>query len=313
MEIVPGIFPAFADCHVGAEPDTVLMAFLSRRFGWGLKHEEQRGLLTASGPGGSLFETGLYAFPNSASVRPAAGEAAPLALRDWFADAGILLCRPAAPGGLGAALKGGHNAEHHNHNDVGSFVVALGNSAPLVDPGGEVYTARTFSGRRYESKLLNSFGHPVPRIAGQLQRTGRKAAAAVLQTEWTDAADTLALDLRAAYAVKGLEKLQRTFRFSREGRGQLEVVDEVQLAQPETFETALITFGKWKQPMANKLTIDDRDGAVEVDVDTGGEAFTIQAEEIQEDRGGPPPTRLAIALDQPVQAATVRLTIRPAP
>ena len=180
-------------------------------------------------------------------------------------------------------------------------------------PGAEVYTARTFSGRRYESKLLNSFGHPVPRIAGQLQQTGRKAAAGVLRTEWTDAADTLVLDLRSAYAVKGLEKLQRTFRFSREGEGQLEVLDEVQLAQPETFETALITFGKWKQATASKLTIGDRDGSAEVDIDTDGAAFTIRAEEIQEDRDGPPPTRLAIVLNQPVRTATVRMTIRPAP
>jgi hypothetical protein len=298
---------------VGSKPDTVLMAFLSRRFAWGLKGDEQRGLLTASGPSGSLFELGLYAFPNSASARPAADEAAPPPRRDWFPDAGILICRPESPGGLAAALKGGHNAEHHNHNDVGSFVVALGRGTPLVDPGGEVYTARTFSGRRYESKLLNSFGHPVPRIAGQLQQTGRKAAARVLQTEWTDAADTLVLDIRSAYAVKGLEKLQRTFRFSRQGRGTLEVVDEVQLAQPEEFETALITFGKWTQATANQLTIGDREGRVQVDIDTGGAAFTIRAEEIQEDRSGPPPMRLGIVLDQPVRTATVRLTIRPAP
>ena len=292
------------------------MAFLSRRFGWGLKGDEQRGLLTASGPSGSLFELGLYAFPNSASARPAADEAASPPQRDWFPDAGILICRPAAPGGLAAALKGGHNAEHHNHNDVGSFVVALGRGTPLVDPGGEVYTARTFSGRRYESKLLNSFGHPVPRIAGQLQQTGRKAAAGVLQTEWTDATDTLVLDIRSAYAVKGLEKLQRTFRFSRAGKGTLEVVDEVQLAQPEEFETALITFGKWTQATANQLTIGDRgdrERCVQVDIDTGGAAFTIRAEEIQEDRNGPPPTRLGIVLDQPVRTATVRLTIRPVP
>lgn len=313
MEILPGLYPAFADCHVGAEPDPVLMAFLSRRFGWGLKDDEQRGLLTASGPSGSLFELGLYAFPNSAAARPAADATAPLPGRDWFSDAGILICRPAAQGGLGAALKGGHNAEHHNHNDVGSFVLALGRGTPLVDPGGEVYTARTFSGRRYESRLLNSFGHPVPRVAGQLQQTGRKAAAGVLQAEWTDATDTLVLDLRSAYAVKGLEKLQRTFRFSREGRGTLEIVDEVQLAQPEEFETALITFGKWNQVTANQLTIGDREGSVQVDIDTGGAAFTIRAEEIQEDRNGPPPTRLAIALDQPSRTATVRLTIRPAP
>jgi hypothetical protein len=313
MEILPGLYPAFADCHVGSQPDAVLMAFLSRRFAWGLKGDEQQGLLTASGPSGSLFELGLYAFPNSASARPAADEAAPPPPRDWFPDAGILICRPAAVDGLAAALKGGHNAEHHNHNDVGSFVVALGRGTPLVDPGGEVYTARTFSGRRYESKLLNSFGHPVPRIAGQLQQTGRKAAARVLQTEWTEAADTLSLDIRSAYAVKGLEKLQRTFRLSRQGRGTLEVVDEIQLAQPEEFETALMTFGKWTQATANQLTIGDREGRVQVDIDTGGTAFTIRAEEIQEDRNGPPPTRLGIVLDQPVRTATVRLTIRPAP
>jgi len=312
MEIVPGIYPAFADCHVSAEPDTVLTAFLSRRYGWGLKNEERRGLLAASGPSESLFELGLYAFPNSASARPGADQAASPPPRDWFADAGILICRPAAKGGLGAALKGGHNAEHHNHNDVGSFVVALDRGTPLVDPGAEVYTARTFSGRRYEGNLLNSLGHPVPRIAGQLQRTGRKAAADVLQTEWTDATDTLVLDLRSAYAVKGLEKLQRTFRFSRQEKGSLEVLDEVQLAQPETFDTALITFGKWQQATPNKLTIGDREGTVEVEIDTGGLAFTIRAEQIQEDRGGPPPTRIGIGLEQPVKTATVRLTIRPA-
>jgi len=316
MEILPGLYPAFADCSVNARPDTALMAFLSRRFGWGLRDTERRGLLTASGPSGSLFELGLYAFPNSASARPAAEASTPLPPRDWFPDAGILICRPASPDGLAVALKGGHNAEHHNHNDVGSFVVALGRTAPLVDPGGEVYTARTFSGRRYESKLLNSFGHPVPRVAGQLQQTGSKAAAKVLQTEWTDTADTLALDIRSAYPVKGLEKLQRTFHFSRTGRGALEVVDEVQFAAPEAFETALITFDSWTQTAANQLTLGDRgrrDGGVQVDIDTGGAAFTIRAEEIQEDRNGPPPTRLGIALEQPVRTATVRLTIRPAP
>ena len=171
-------------------------------------------------------------------------------------------------------MRAATNAEHHNHNDAGSFVVALERGMPLVDLGAEVYTARTFSGRRYEGNLLNSLGHPVPRIAGQLQRT---------------------------------------FRFSRQGRGSLEVLDEVQLAQPETFETALITFGKWKQATPNKLTVGDREGTVEVEIDTGGAAFTIRAEEIQEDRGGPPPTRLGIALDQPAKTATVRLTIRPAP
>ena len=217
IEIFPGVSPAFADCHIGSRGDARLMAFVSRRYGFGWKDLEQRGLLLAPGPSSGLLELGLIGFPNSASKRPAAAEPSPQGLRDWFSDAGILICRPARRDGvavelppqqhaLGVALKGGHNAEHHNHNDVGSFVVALDGRTPLVDPGSEVYTARTFSDRRYESNVLNSFGHPVPRVAGQLQQTGRQAAAKVLKTEFTDKADTLVMDISSAYAVKESEE-----------------------------------------------------------------------------------------------------------
>ena len=136
-------------------------------------------------PTGWLFEAMIFSFPNAASETPPAeseqgeegGRAEGLGERTFFDDAGILVCRP---GGrrrcrLAAALKGGHNAEHHNHNDVGSYVAVVGSEPVLLDSGGEVYTSRTFSGRRYESKILNSWGHPVPVIGGALQRTNGDA------------------------------------------------------------------------------------------------------------------------------------------
>ena len=101
--------------------------------------------------------------------------------------------------------------------------VALGSSLPILDPGAEVYTARTFSAKRYDSNVLNSFGHPVPRVAGKLQSPGRQAAAKILKTEFTDAKDTLVMDIRSCYDVPELTKLVRTFVFSREGRGSLTV------------------------------------------------------------------------------------------
>jgi len=79
-------------------------------------------------------------------------------------------------------------------------MVVSGRSMIVCDPGAEVYTARTFSARRYDSDVLSSFGHPVPVVAGQLQRTGADARARVLRTEFGEAQDVLALDLRAAYA-----------------------------------------------------------------------------------------------------------------
>jgi hypothetical protein len=236
-------------------------------------------------------------------------------LRDWFGDAGILICRP-APGearGLGAALKGGHNAEQHNHNDVGSFVVALGSDTPLLDPGAEVYTRRTFSSRRYESNVLNSFGHPVPRVAGKLQREGRQAAAKVLKTEFTDEKDTLVLDIRSCYDVPELAKLVRTFVFSRKGRGSLVVSDEVEFTAPQEFETALITLSPWKQLSADTLQVGEGAPAVEVKISSGKHPFRIQAEEIHEDLPGKVvPKRLAVVLTEPVRNATIRVTIAPA-
>ena len=270
MEILPGTYPAFADCSPNSRPETSLMAFLSRRYGLGLAETERRGLLLASGSR-YLPQLGLYGFENSATLTPAVSLPPPHRLRDWFSDAGILICRPvsAESRGLGAALKGGHNAEHHNHNDVGSFVVALAGGTPLLDPGAEVYTARTFSAQRYDSNVLNSFGHPVPRVAGTLQRPGRDAAAKILKSEFTDTTDTLQMDIRSAYPVKELTKLQRTFVFSREGAGSLQVIDEVEFQSPQEFGTALVTFSKWKQLAPNLLQVGEGPQAVEVRIDAG--------------------------------------------
>ena len=324
MEIIPGVYPAFADCGVTARPDLPLMAFLSRRLRLGLTDVEKQGLLLAPGVDSSLFRFGLCGFANSASrTPPVTGGAAPQPLRDWFADAGILICRPAGemrgekrsekPGAMGVALKGGHNAEHHNHNDVGSFVVARAGTTPLPDPGSETYTARTFSSRRYESGVLNSWGHPVPRVAGKLQRTGRAAAAKVLRTEFTDAADTLVLDLRAAYAVKGLKRLTRTFVYSREGQGSLTVIDEVELDAPQAFGTALITFSKWTRTKQGGLLVGSGPAAVRVEVSAEGGKLKLTDEEIEEDcHGGHHPTRLGFDLAEPVTRATITATIRPA-
>lgn len=318
MEMDAGVYPAFADCHLGSRPGPRLLAFLSRRFGWNLRELEERFLLASGGPSSALFEVGLWCFPNSATQRAPVGEQPyERGLRDWFPEAGVLICRPAQAGrGLAVAIKGGHNAEHHNHNDVGTFTVALAGQTPLVDPGSEVYTARTFSGRRYESNVLNSFGHPVPLVAGKQQRTGRAAAAKVIQTEFTDERDTLVLDLSAAYSVPELRRLVRTFVFSRHGAGSLTVTDEVEFSTAQSFGTALITFLPWNRDAA-RLLVGKSPAAVGVDLsadDTAGNPLPLEvnALEIQEDLPNrQTPTRLGIELLEPVQRAKVTLRITP--
>lgn len=309
----PGVYPAFADCLAHVQPEPWLMDYLARRFGFAWNNPRAGGL--PRGRREYLFRTGLMAFPNSVSRHEPVEDTEALPPRTWFPDGGVLICRPAQAieRPLAVALKGGHNAEHHNHNDVGSYVMALGAATPLVDPGPECYTRRTFSDQRYVSNVINSFGHPVPRIDGQLQQKGREAAAVVLATDLTDRADTLALDLTAAYDVAALKQLKRTFVYSREGRGRLTVTDQVALERPAPFETALITFDPWQKLDTNRLCLGEGDTAVEVEIDAGGEPVEIRAEDIREDlHGSKLPTRLGIALGNPVRDATVTLTIRPA-
>jgi hypothetical protein len=318
MEILPGIYPAFADSHVDVKPDPRLMGFLSRRFNLGWKEYEKPASGSDVMTRARLFEAGIFVFP-SVSQEPVpealqvnSGSGQPL--RDYFSDAGILICRP-KPGStraLGAALKGGHNAENHNHNDVGSFVVALGKSTPLLDPGSEIYTARTFGPKRYDSDVLNSFGHPVPRVAGTLQVTGRSAQAKILKVQFTDAADTYVMDISSAYKVPGLKKLERTFVFSREGEGKLTVTDEVEFVRPENFGTALITFSKRRQPEPDRLEIGEGQEAVEVVVAATGGKFRIDSQEIKEDLPGKKiPIRLGIDFTKPVQKGSITVTIGP--
>jgi hypothetical protein len=182
IEMAPGISPAFADTNPGIRAEARLMNFVNRRFGFGLPP-----LPAADAEAKYLFADLFYRFEAARYGEPAVQTSPlPVGLRSWFPQGGVLVARP-APGSacrLAVALKGGHNAEQHNHNDVGSYVVLVGQRTVLLDPGQEIRSGRTFSARRYESNLLNSYGHAVPRVAETLQQTGAQARAVTLKAEF---------------------------------------------------------------------------------------------------------------------------------
>jgi len=312
IEILNGVYPAFADCSVRAQPSSRLMYFLSLRFGLGLRNWEQIDPISS---GGGLYNSMMYSLSNSASQTPPAQTVSiGPGIRSWFDEAGVLICRPSevSSSRFAVALKGGHNAEHHNHNDVGSFIVVLGDKPLLLDPGGEVYTARTFSGRRYESNVLNSYGHPVPVVDGKFQRTGSRACGRVVNKSFADSADTLVLDMSSAYDVPRLKKLERKFVYSRLGSGSLQVTDEVAFSQPCEFGTALITFSNWKQNSPSTLIVYDSKEALRVEIKVAGADFEIRPETIEEDVSArKQPTRLGINLKKAVTNTIVSLTITP--
>ena len=231
-----------------------------------------------------------------------------LPIRTWFPDAQVLISRgvwPERTMRLSIAIKGGHNAELHNHNDVGSYAIMLDGAEMGGDPGGEVYTRRTFSKDRYVSKVLNSYGHPVPVVGGKLQKGGRSAAAKVLRTEFTDGKDLVELDCTAAYDVPALKSLVRTMTFDRVNAA-ITITDRVAFSEPTAFEVPVITYREWtanddfsvfsfkKQPKTyRRLKMEVKSSAPV--------SFT---KELIENPGRASPQRLAFAFKEPVTEAT---------
>ena len=118
--------------------------------------------------------------------------------------------------GLYVAVKGGHNAENHNHNDVGSYVVYDNGNPVLIDIGQGIYTAQTFSPQRYELFNCRSAFHNVPLINGFEQHYGKMYKATNNRYKKTAKFSTYTLDIAKAYPDEaGVLKWERTIRLNR--------------------------------------------------------------------------------------------------
>ena len=239
-----------------------------------------------------------------------------LPIRTWYPVAQILTCRPddRRTGGLAATIKGGNNGEHHNHNDLGSYAILLDGVEMAGDPGGAVYTKTTFTSRRYENPMINSFGHPVPAVAGHLQRDGAKFATKTVKTDFSENRDSIVLDLTGAYDVPELQRLLREMTYRRAERS-VSIRDTVQFSKPSAFETPLVTFSKiergaddsqWLLSAGKPL----RKLWLKIDVRSGGK-WTVRREKIPNPKKAEP-ERLSVAFQNPISSADVQLTFSPA-
>ncbi|GAA1849009.1 heparinase II/III domain-containing protein [Myceligenerans crystallogenes] len=139
------------------------------------------------------------------------GDAAPpLAGEVWLPKTQVALARSRAgtAAGLAVFVKGGHNGENHNHNDVGEVLVALDGVPVVVDAGKPRYVAGTFGETRYERWPMRSAWHNVPVIRGAEQSAGARFAARDMEVTpgevWR-----ARLDIAGAYDVDGLAGWRR--------------------------------------------------------------------------------------------------------
>ena len=124
----------------------------------------------------------------------------------WLPGLQVMAARsyPDSEKDLYFAAKGGHNAESHNHNDVGNFIVYADGRPLLIDIGVENYTAKTFSSNRYDIWTMQSQYHNLPTINGVQQAAGREYHAENPQFSSTASKVSFSLDIAGAYPANAM-------------------------------------------------------------------------------------------------------------
>ena len=131
--------------------------------------------------------------------------------------------------GMYLGIKGGHNAESHNHNDVGNYVVYSDGKPVIIDIGVGTYTKFTFNEMRYKMHFnFRSEGHNLPVICGLTQGEGKQFA--TTSFEFDKAASSIKMGLEKAYeGSEGvIESYTRSAKMTDNG---VELNDDISLAK----------------------------------------------------------------------------------
>lgn len=97
-------------------------------------------------------------------------------------------------GNFTLAVKGGHNGESHNHNDVGSFILYVDKKPVIIDVGNLEYTKDTFNENRYKIWTNRSLYHNLPSFGEWEQKNGRSYRA-----ERFEVGDSVIIEYADAY------------------------------------------------------------------------------------------------------------------
>ncbi len=159
-----------------------------------------------------------------------------------FKDLGVLVAHGRDQHGhlWDFAAKGGNNAEHHNHNDCGNYILNIDGRPLVVEIGAPEYTKDFFREKRYQYLAARTLGHSLPIINGCEQAAGPQYAAKVLSYDLGEDHVEFSLELAACYPPSAqCTELVRSFYFEKT-RGRLRVKEFFELLKHESFETSII-------------------------------------------------------------------------
>jgi hypothetical protein len=116
----------------------------------------------------------------------------------WYPETQI--CYMQEKDGFFVASKGGHNAQSHNHNDIGTVSVYYKAIPFLIDAGVGTYVTKTFSAQRYEIWTMQANYHNVPMLNGIPEKEGHEYASK--PSEFDPKTMTFSVDFAGTYPAE---------------------------------------------------------------------------------------------------------------
>lgn len=231
-------FVNFADAEAKASPGASTVFRYGRNIGDStmMRFGSYLGTLTGfvenplSGTMDQRLKT-AFIYKDMCAARPVA----PLYRSVWMDGIEVAVARTegGSAEGLTLAAKGGYNAESHNHNDVGSFILYVDGQPVMVDAGVGTYTAATFDHRRYTIWMMQSEFHNLPVINGFGQKDGGQYRSRNVKHTDNGRVMNFSLDMAGAYpAEAGCRSWVRDYRFDRR-RNTVTLTDTYDLSEVE--------------------------------------------------------------------------------
>ncbi len=169
-------------------------------------------------------------------------------------------------GHAAACVKGGHNGEPHNHNDVGSIIYHVDGDSLLADLGRGKYCKQYFGEERYTFLCNGSQGHSLPIVAGGYQQPGAEHRASGFAVEEEDGCYRVSMGLEAAYAEPRLRRLQRSLRFDK-ADGSLTISDHCEASEALPLTSRFVTKGQVELAEEGRVVITGEQAKVELRYD----------------------------------------------
>ncbi len=126
-------------------------------------------------------------------------------------------------------LKGGHNDESHNHNDIGSIGLYYNGEPVMIDIGIGEYTRFTFSDMRYTLFPIKSEDHNLPVIGGKGQKYGAEYKSDFFEAD--EKSGSVKIGYKGAYENR--EEIESLVRTASLKDGKVKICDEVKVKTPQ--------------------------------------------------------------------------------